>query len=60
MKNKILGIISVLAMVEFIAGAVLIEGGRFGIGILAMIMPCAWYGLILLMSSMNERRNEWR
>ena len=60
MKDKILGIISVLAIVEFIAGAVLIEGGLFGIGILAMIMPCAWSGLILFMSAMNERRNEWK
>lgn len=48
MKEKILSIISVLAMVEFIAGAVLVEGGAFGIGILAMVMPLAWFGIILL------------
>lgn len=60
MIEKILSIISVLAMVEFIAGAVLVDGGAFGIGILAMVMPLAWFGLILLMSSMNERRNEWK
>ena len=60
MIEKILSIISVLAMIEFIAGAVLVEGGAFGIGILAMVMPLAWFGLILLMSSMNERRNEWK
>lgn len=60
MIEKILSIISVLALIEFIAGAVLVEGGAFGIGILAMVMPLAWFGLILLMSSMNERRNEWK
>ena len=48
MKNKILGIISVLAMVEFIFGACLIEGGCFGLGTLATVMPLAWYGVILL------------
>ena len=58
MIEKILSIISVLAMIEFIAGAVLVEGGAFGIGILAMVMPLAWFGLILLMSSMNERRKD--
>ena len=60
MIEKILSIISVLALIEFIAGAVLVEGGAFGLGILAMVMPLAWFGLILLMSSMNERRNEWK
>lgn len=59
-KKICLKIISVLAIVEFIAGAVLVDGGAFGIGILAMVMPLAWFGLILLMSSMNERRNEWK
>lgn len=48
MIEKILSIISVLAMVEFIAGAVLIEGGLFGLGSLAMAMPLAYYTLILL------------
>ena len=56
----ILTTISIIALFEFICGACLIEGGCFGLGILAMVMPCAWYGLILLMSSMNERRNEWK
>ena len=48
MKEKILEIISVLALIEFIAGAVLIEGGLFGIGCLAMGMPCAWFWLLIL------------
>ena len=60
MIEKILSIISVLALIEFIAGAVLVDGGAFGIGILAMVMPLAWFGLILFMNSMNERRNEWK
>ena len=57
MKEKFLSIISILAMVEFLTGACLIEGGAFGLGILAMVMPLAWFALILLMSSINERRN---
>ena len=60
MIEKILSIISVLALIEFIAGAVLVDGGAFGIGILAMVMPLAWFGLILLMSAINERRNTWK
>lgn len=48
MKEKFLSIISILAMVEFLIGACLIEGGCFGLGILAMVMPLAWFGLILL------------
>ena len=48
MVRTFLKIISVLAIVEFIAGAVLVDGGAFGIGILAMVMPLAWFGLILL------------
>ena len=48
MKEKFLSIISVLALIEFIAGAVLIEGGLFGLGSLAMAMPLAWFGLLLL------------
>lgn len=57
MKEKFLSIISILAMVEFLIGACLIEGGCFGLGILAMVMPLAWFALILLMSAINERRN---
>lgn len=48
MKEKILSIISVLAVIEFIAGAVLIEGGLFGLGSLAMAMPLAFFTLIML------------
>lgn len=48
MIEKILSIISVLAVIEFIAGAVLIEGGLFGLGSLAMAMPCAWFWLLIL------------
>ena len=48
MKDKILSIISVLAVIEFIAGAVLIEGGLFGLGSLAMAMPLAFFTLIML------------
>lgn len=57
MKETLLKIISLLAMVEFLIGACLVEGGAFGLGILAMVMPLAWFALILLMSAMNERRN---
>lgn len=57
MKDKFLAIISLLAMVEFLIGACLIEGGAFGLGILAMVMPLAWFALILAMSAINERRN---
>ena len=60
MKETFLKIISLLATVEYLIGACLIEGGCFSLGILAMVMPLAWFGLILLMSSMNERRNEWK
>lgn len=48
MKRTILGVISVIALVEFLFGACLIEGGHFALGILAMIMPLAWFGLTLL------------
>jgi len=48
MKGKFLSIISALAVIEFIAGAVLIEGGRFGLGSLAMAMPLAFFTLIML------------
>lgn len=48
MIEKILSIISVLAVIEFIAGAVLIEGGLFGLGSLAMAMPLAFFTLIML------------
>ena len=41
-------IISILAMVEFLFGACLVEGGTFGLGTLAMAMPLAWFGLLLL------------
>lgn len=41
-------IISILAMVEFLFGACLVEGGTFGLGTLAMAMPLAWLGLLLL------------
>lgn len=57
MKEKFLSIISILAIVEFLTGACLVEGGCFGLGILAMVMPLAWYALILAMSAINERRN---
>lgn len=60
MKEKFLAIISILAMVEYLIGACLVEGGCFGLGALAMIMPCAWFALILFMSAINERRNEWK
>ena len=48
MKRTILGIISVIALIEFICGAVLVEGGSFGLGIVAMIMPLAWFGVTLI------------
>ena len=57
MIDKFLAIISLLAMVEFLIGACLVEGGAFGLGILAMVMPLAWFALILAMSAINERRN---
>jgi len=44
----ILKIISVLAIVEFILGSILIEGGLFGLGSLAMAMPLAYFTLIML------------
>lgn len=47
MKNTLLGIISILAIIEFLFGACLIEGGSFGLGSLAMGMPCAWFTLML-------------
>lgn len=48
MKNTILGIISILAMIEFLFGACLIEGGAFGLGSLAMAMPLAWFFILLV------------
>ena len=57
MKETLLKIISILAMVEYLIGACLVEGGCFGLGALAMIMPCAWFALILAMSAITERRN---
>ena len=48
MKRIILGIISVIALIEFIFGAVLVEGGSFGLGIVVMILSLAWFGLTLL------------
>lgn len=48
MVRTFLKIISVLAMIEFICGAVLIEGGLFGLGSLAMAMPLAFFTLIML------------
>jgi len=48
MKNTFLGIVSILAMIEFLFGACLIEGGTFGLGSLAMGMPCAWFTLMLV------------
>ena len=48
MVRTFLKIISVLALIEFIAGAVLIEGGWFGLGSLAMAMPLAFFTLIML------------
>lgn len=47
MKNTILGIISILAMIEFLFGACLVEGGVFGLGSLAMAMPLAWFAVML-------------
>ena len=44
----ILTTISIIALFEFICGAVLIEGGCFGLGILAMVIPLAWFGIALL------------
>lgn len=41
-------IISIIAMIEFLFGACLVEGGTFGLGTLAMAMPLAWFGLLLL------------
>lgn len=48
MKNTILRIITILAIIEFLFGACLIEGGAFGLGSLAMGMPCAWFTLMLV------------
>jgi hypothetical protein len=47
MVKTILKIISALAIVEFILGSILIEGGSFGLGSLAMAMPLAFFTLIL-------------
>lgn len=47
MKNTILGIVSILAMCEFLMGACLVEGGVFGLGSLAMAMPLAWFAVML-------------
>ena len=48
MRRAILGTISAIALIEFVMGAVLIEGGSFGLGIVAMIMPLAWFGVTLI------------
>ena len=48
MVRMFLKIISVLAIVEFFAGAILIESGLFGLGSLAMAMPLAFFTLIML------------
>ena len=48
MKDKIITVISVIAFIEFFLGAVLIEGGLFGLGSLAMAMPLVFFTLIML------------
>ena len=48
MKNIFFKVITIIALFEFISGAILIEGGCFGLGILAMVMPLAWFGIGLL------------
>ena len=48
MRSKLISAISVIAFIEFFLGAVLIEGGSFGLGVLAMIMPLAFFTLIML------------
>ena len=53
MKDKLITAISVMAFVEFILGAILIDGGTFGLGILAMLMPVAWFGLAIVRYGRN-------
>lgn len=48
MKRTILTAISFIALFEFICGAIFIDGGHFALGICAMVMPLAWFWLILL------------
>lgn len=48
MSETFTKIISVIAPIEFLIGACLVEGGAFGLGSLAMAMPLAWFWLLLL------------
>ena len=54
MRDTILFIISAIASFEFIVGACLVEGGRFGTGSLLMSICIIWFMLLLIKSGLNE------
>lgn len=53
MRSKLISAISAIAIIEFVLGSVLIEGGSFGLGVLAMLMPVAWFGLLIVRYGRN-------
>lgn len=54
MRNAIQYIISAIAIFEFVVGACLVEGGRFGTGSLLMSVCIVWFLLHLIKSGLQE------
>ena len=49
MRSKFYGIISLLAVIEYLVGAYLVGEGKYSLGIWAMVMPIAWFAITLFM-----------
>ena len=55
MKNKFYGIVSILAVIEYLVGAYLVGEEKYSLGIWAMVMPLAWCGIMFFMLERGRR-----